>query len=75
MCVTVGGYAIGGVSGRSLNPAVSVGIDTVHAIVNHGKFVNCLAYSGVEVIGAMIAAGLFYIVRLNTEYDNKKQKN
>jgi len=75
MCVTVGGYAIGGVSGGSLNPAVSVGIDTVHAIASHGKFVNCLAYSGVEVIGAMIAAGLFYIVRLNSEYDPKKQKN
>ena len=28
MCVTVGGYAIGGVSGGSLNPAVAIGVST-----------------------------------------------
>merc|ERR1712226_1278341 len=29
-CVTVGGFAIGGISGGSLNPAVSIGIQTSH---------------------------------------------
>merc|ERR1719272_2606609 len=32
MCVTVGGCAIGKVSGGSLNPAVSIGISTSHII-------------------------------------------
>merc|ERR1719222_1237272 len=31
-CVTVGGLAIGGISGGSLNPAVSFGIASAHAI-------------------------------------------
>merc|ERR1719281_1951983 len=40
-CVTTGGYAIGAVSGGSLNPAVSVGISSAQ-IINGGLFYNCL---------------------------------
>merc|ERR1719261_1812815 len=40
MCVTVGGFAIGKVSGGSLNPAVSIGISTSH-ILNGGTFYTC----------------------------------
>jgi len=57
-CVTAGGYAIGAVSGGSLNPAVSFGISVVHCL-NGGGLVNALAYSIFEIIGAAIAAGLF----------------
>merc|ERR1712216_455688 len=32
MCVTVGGCAIGKISGGSLNPAVSIGVSSSHAI-------------------------------------------
>ena len=39
-CVTAGGYAIGAVSGGSLNPAVSFGISSAN-IINEGKFYNC----------------------------------
>merc|ERR1740127_254627 len=33
-CVTVGGFAIGGLSGGSLNPAVSFGVATSHTLMN-----------------------------------------
>merc|ERR1719262_832095 len=45
-CVTAGGYAIGGISGGSLNPAVSFGIDIGSAWIN-GAW-NCLLYSAYE---------------------------
>mmetsp|Transcript_51265 Transcript_51265/g.111742 ORF Transcript_51265/g.111742 Transcript_51265/m.111742 type:complete len:459 (+) Transcript_51265:116-1492(+) len=57
-CVTVGGFAIGGISGGSLNPAVSVGIATADTF-NGGNIVNCLVYALFEVIGALMAAGVF----------------
>merc|ERR1719399_278459 len=61
-CVTAGGYAIGAVSGGSLNPAVSVGISTSH-ILNGGLFYNCLIYTVFECIGALLAAAAFRHVR------------
>merc|ERR1719378_723318 len=57
-CVTAGGYAIGGVSGGSLNPAVSTGISAAR-IIGGGHFYNCLIYSLFEFVGAAIAGGLF----------------
>jgi len=68
MCVTVGGFAIGSVSGGSLNPAVSVGIDTAHAIAAHASWNNCIGYLVFELIGAACAAGLFYITHQKKEY-------
>jgi len=57
-CVTAGGYAIGAVSGGSLNPAVSFGISSAN-ILNKGLFYNCLIYSAYEFVGAGLAAGVF----------------
>jgi len=59
-CVTTGGYAIGALSGGSLNPAVSIGISTSH-ILGGGNFWHCLVYSLFEVIGGLLAAGLFRV--------------
>merc|ERR550537_150766 len=58
-CVTVGGFAIGGISGGSLNPAVSFGIDAANA-VKGGHFMNSLFYTTFELIGAGAATGAFY---------------
>jgi len=71
MCVTVGGFAIGGISGGSLNPAVSVGIDTAHAIIADQYWHNCLAYSGLEIVGAALAAGTFYVTHQKQYNDYK----
>jgi aquaporin Z len=65
-CVTAGGYAIGAVSGGSLNPAVSFGISSSN-IMNHGHFYNCLIYSLYECVGAGLAAGIFKVTH-TTEY-------
>merc|ERR1719375_1366308 len=61
-CVTAGGYAIGAVSGGSLNPAVSIGISS-SMILNGGIFYKCLIYSALELVGAGLAAGCFMVVR------------
>merc|ERR1719473_1015614 len=59
-CVTVGGVAIGNVSGGSLNPAVSTGISAAR-IIGGGHFYNCLIYSAAEFAGAGVAAGIFMV--------------
>jgi len=58
-CVTVGGCAIGAVSGGSLNPAVSWGIDAAD-LATGGTFSNCIAYSAMEFCGAAVAAIVFF---------------
>merc|ERR1719337_601273 len=70
MCVTVGGYAIGKVSGGSLNPAVSFGISTSH-IIGGGGFWPCLIYSVVEVVAGAAAAGVFKLTQ-PSEYEDEQ---
>jgi len=67
-CVTVGGYAIGSISGGSLNPAVSIGIASSQ-ILNGGMFYKALIYSTFEFIGAGAAAGV--LMALNRKEDAK----
>ena len=61
-CIVVGGYAIGSVSGGSLNPAVSFGLDTSNAMKG-GTWMNCLSYTVFELVGAGLAAGAFAVCR------------
>merc|ERR1719451_44391 len=72
MCVTVGGCAIGKVSGGSLNPAVSIGISTSH-IIGGGGFWPCLVYTLVELAAGAAAAGVFKATQ-PTEYETKEGK-
>lgn len=60
MCVTVGGFAIGPISGASLNPALSFAIDTSNAFMG-GAWKNCVVYSAFEILGACLAS---YIIRM-----------
>jgi len=53
--VIVGGFAIGSVSGGSLNPAVSFGIASAH-VMGNGLFFKALLYSIFEIIGGVLAA-------------------
>eukprot|EP00441_Pelagodinium_beii_P019355 CAMPEP_0197668156 /NCGR_PEP_ID=MMETSP1338-20131121/68415_1 /TAXON_ID=43686 ORGANISM="Pelagodinium beii, Strain RCC1491" /NCGR_SAMPLE_ID=MMETSP1338 /ASSEMBLY_ACC=CAM_ASM_000754 /LENGTH=456 /DNA_ID=CAMNT_0043247527 /DNA_START=15 /DNA_END=1385 /DNA_ORIENTATION=- len=59
-CVTVGGFAIGGISGGSMNPAVSFGISALDAI-NHGPLYKPFVYSAVELTAGAAAAAVFKI--------------
>jgi len=59
-CVTVGGCAIGGISGGSLNPAVSFGIAEAQ-ILNGGFFFKAALYSLFEIAGGAAAAGAFSV--------------
>jgi len=63
-CVTVGGFAIGSISGGSLNPAVSMGIASSQ-IMNGGMFYKALVYSAFEFIGAGVAAGVASVTHAN----------
>jgi len=70
MCVTVGGCAIGKVSGGSLNPAVSFGISISH-LMNGGLGWPCLIYSVVELAAGAAAAGVFQLTQ-PSEYEDEK---
>jgi len=59
-CVTAGGYAIGAVSGGSLNPAVSTGIALSSLAGGHGIF-HLFTYIFFEILGAVLAATLFKV--------------
>jgi len=61
-CVTAGGYAIGSISGGSLNPAVSIGI-----AVTGGTPLNAVYYTVFEIFGGLLAAGIFMSTHA-TEY-------
>lgn len=56
-CVTVGGLAIGGISGGSLNPAVSIGIAAPNSLAS-GTAVRSLIYIALEMVGGAAAAGV-----------------
>jgi aquaporin Z len=58
MCVTVGGFAIGKISGGSLNPAVSIGISMSHIMGGGGGW-PCLVYSLVEIVAGVFASLVF----------------
>jgi len=62
-CVTVGGCAIGAVSGGSLNPAVSFGLAF--------SLKSALAYTCAEFGGALLAAGVVF----GTHAEAQDEKN
>jgi len=55
-CVTVGGFAIGSISGGSLNPAVSFGVSFAHMLDGGGKFLHALVYTAFEMFAGALAA-------------------
>jgi len=69
MCVTVGGCAIGKISGGSLNPAVSFGISTSH-IIGGGGFYPCLIYAVIE-LAAGAAASVAFKVTQPSEFEKE----
>jgi len=66
-CVTVGGFAIGGISGGSLNPAVSTGIETAAFVAKHGNLATLFKYYAFEFAGAGLAAGLVKLTHADSE--------
>ncbi|CAK0828334.1 unnamed protein product [Prorocentrum cordatum] len=68
-CVTVGGYAIGAISGGCLNPAVSFGIATGGAIGGEGVseiYDEGAYYTLFELVGAGLAAGVYFTTHAAT---------
>jgi len=58
--IIAGGYGAGSISGGAFNPAVAMGISITS---KHGFPGWGLAYSGFEMLGAGLAAGMFRVVR------------
>jgi len=73
-CVTVGGFAVGAVSGASLNPAVSLGLDVAHSVVTKACWQSGIAYVGLELVGAGVACLAFYICR-PSEFEKAKEQD
>jgi len=59
-CIMVGAGASGNVSGAALNPAVALPIDVMG---KGGMKMHSLGYTGVEFVGAALAAGAMMAVR------------
>jgi aquaporin Z len=72
-CVTVGGLAIGKISGGSLNPAVSFGIAGARVLFG-GSFFKGVIYMIFELVGAGMAAGVFKVVYPNEHAATKDEK-
>jgi len=64
-CVTVGGFAIGSISGGSLNPAVSFGIAASN--MSASQLYNAVIYASFEVLGAALAAGVASVTHARKE--------
>jgi len=71
MCVTVGGNAIGKVSGGALNPAVAIGISGSH-IMGGGSGWPCLVYTVVEILAGVVAAGVFQLTQPSEFYSDEE---
>merc|ERR1719473_1670365 len=56
-------FAIGSISGCSLNPAVTVGVMLSHAMFAGGGLKYILHYIFAPLVGAALAAGIFRVVR------------
>merc|ERR1711957_989623 len=66
--VIAGGYGAGHISGGCFNPAVAWGIDVSSAGIGFGW---CLAYTVFELVGAVMAAVLFQVVRPEEKGDGQ----
>jgi aquaporin Z len=73
-CVTVGGFAIGKVSGGSLNPAVSWGIAVGNAMFasNFGNLTEGALYTVFELVGAVAAALVYKMTHHASEPPQKE---
>jgi len=71
-CVTVGGLAIGIISGGSLNPAVSFGIGVARMFFG-GNLWRCFVYMALEFIGGAAAAAVFKVTHAD-EYAEDGEK-
>merc|ERR1719161_1343241 len=60
LVIVAGAYGAGSISGGCFNPAVALGLDVSSAGLGFGWG---FAYTGYELIGAVIAAALFRVVR------------
>jgi len=69
-CVTVGGFAIGGISGGSLNPAVSFGIAA--STLKPAILGNAAVYAGLELVGAGLAAGVQKVTHMEAPEETEK---
>lgn len=77
-CVTVGGVAIGAVSGGELNPAVSVGMATAshshQGVALPPPFANCLFFSLWELAGGLLATVASRVMQLELYVQANLQK-
>eukprot|EP00933_Yihiella_yeosuensis_P022650 TRINITY_DN17804_c0_g1_i1.p1 TRINITY_DN17804_c0_g1~~TRINITY_DN17804_c0_g1_i1.p1 ORF type:complete len:499 (-),score=87.70 TRINITY_DN17804_c0_g1_i1:95-1591(-) len=62
--IIAGGYAAGGISGALFNPAASIGLGVAgNANASAAGYPWGLAYAGVQLLGAMVAALFFSVCR------------
>merc|ERR1719183_3319587 len=60
--IVVAGFAIGGISGAYLNPAVAIGAD-FGDMIKGGQFRNSIGYTAAQLFGGCVAAGAYKVIR------------
>jgi aquaporin Z len=69
-CITVGGNAIGSISGGSLNPAVSTGLHTACEMAgNQSRILGLFLYILFELVGGALAALCFTATHISSDKD------
>merc|ERR1719359_2197947 len=73
MVITAGGYPSAAISGGVFNPAVAFGIDLPHAILEGAwmQFGWSFAYTGMHILGALLAALLFVLATSEIRSDEE----
>eukprot|EP00933_Yihiella_yeosuensis_P033285 TRINITY_DN2701_c0_g1_i1.p1 TRINITY_DN2701_c0_g1~~TRINITY_DN2701_c0_g1_i1.p1 ORF type:complete len:463 (-),score=110.37 TRINITY_DN2701_c0_g1_i1:99-1487(-) len=72
-CVTIGGFAVGGISGASLNPAVSWGLASTRFF--EGAIGTAAAYTAVELLGGVAAGAVFKVTHDVDNFQDMVMKN
>lgn len=73
-CVIAGGYAIGNISGGSLNPAVSAGL-AFSDLYHGGSCTFVFSYAAAELLGGVVAAVIFSFTHVKEYKDPDANAN
>jgi glycerol uptake facilitator-like aquaporin len=71
-CHTVGGFAIGNISGSVLNPAVALAFSGL-SVLSDGFKSSCMQYIVYEFVGGLLATAAFFVTHVHLYREDKEK--